>query len=80
VHLFDADLADPDAATDLVAQTLSAFGELGVVVNNAFGGKKYEVQQTRVDRNVCNGICAERTTGQRVMCAFIRAHDAEAGK
>ena len=35
VHLFDADLADPDAVTDLVAQTLSAFGELGVVVNNA---------------------------------------------
>ncbi|MDF1748330.1 MAG: SDR family oxidoreductase [Alphaproteobacteria bacterium] len=35
VHLFDADLAVPQAATDLVTDVLAAFGELGVVVNNA---------------------------------------------
>ncbi len=35
VRLFEADLADPDAASRLVTEAVSEFGGLGVVVNNA---------------------------------------------
>lgn len=35
VHIFEADLADPAAATGVVGEAIAAFDGLGVVVNNA---------------------------------------------
>lgn len=35
VHIVEADLRDPGAATGIVAEAVKAFGGLGVVVNNA---------------------------------------------